>query len=319
MDNEIMVSIICNVFNHGEYLRDALQGFVIQKTDFPFEVLIHDDASTDNSADIIREYEDKYPELIKPIYQTENQYSKGVKFTRKFQLPRAKGKYVAFCEGDDYWINPLKLQKQVDYLEANPDCSLCCTSTIWLDMRTGKQLDKCRTEFDKDISLEEIIEEKKGRIFQFGSILIRKKVYEAIPNWKDAFPVGDTPIAMAAAVAGRVHMLSDVTTVYRNHAKGSWTAQLDSNTQHKIKILNRMICGFEEFNKATEFQYNDIIAKRICMTKYNIAVMSRDCQALKSPELRAVYLSKSVSRRMWDLFKCKFPKLYRRIAALMQH
>jgi len=121
-----LVSICCLAYNHAPYIRQCLDGFMMQKTDSPFEVLIHDDASTDGTADIIREYEAKYPDIIKPIYQTENQYSKGVGVTSVYQLPRAKGKYVAFCEGDDYWTDSNKLQKQVDFLETNPDFSICC-------------------------------------------------------------------------------------------------------------------------------------------------------------------------------------------------
>ena len=121
-----LVSIICITYNHEPYIRQCLDGFMMQKTNFPFEVLIHDDASTDMTADIIREYEARYPDVIKPIYQTENQYSKGVKIGLTYLYPNAKGKYIAECEGDDYWTDPLKLQKQVDYLENNPDCVLTC-------------------------------------------------------------------------------------------------------------------------------------------------------------------------------------------------
>jgi glycosyltransferase involved in cell wall biosynthesis len=96
----------------------------MQQTNFPIEVLIHDDASTDDTADIIREYERKYPEIIKPIYQTENQYSKGVDVFQ-YNFSRAQGKYIALCEGDDYWTDPYKLQKQVDFLEKNPEYSIC--------------------------------------------------------------------------------------------------------------------------------------------------------------------------------------------------
>jgi glycosyltransferase involved in cell wall biosynthesis len=98
----------------------------MQNTTFTFEVLIHDDASTDATANIIEEYRKKYPDIIKPIYQKENQYRKGVMNTLTYQLPRAKGKYIAFCEGDDYWTDEYKLQKQIDFLEANPDYTLCC-------------------------------------------------------------------------------------------------------------------------------------------------------------------------------------------------
>ena len=102
-DNCPLVSICCITYNHAPYIRQCLDGFMMQQTNFTFEVLIHDDASTDGTADIIREYESKYPDIIKPIYQTENQYSKGVKVSATFNFPRAKGKYIAMCEGDDYW------------------------------------------------------------------------------------------------------------------------------------------------------------------------------------------------------------------------
>lgn len=118
MNNNIpLVSVICDVYNHGPYLKKCLDGFVSQQTTFLFEVLIHDDASTDNSQSIIEQYEKLYPNLIKPIYQKENQYSQKISIWKTYQFPRAKGKYIALCEGDDYWTDPLKLQKQVEVLE----------------------------------------------------------------------------------------------------------------------------------------------------------------------------------------------------------
>src|SRR5690554_1582208 len=101
-----VVSICCITFNHGKFIREALEGFLSQKTNFCFEVLIHDDASTDDTATIIKEYASRFPNIIKPIFQKENQYSKGIRgMNRRFNFPRAKGKYIAMCEGDDYWID----------------------------------------------------------------------------------------------------------------------------------------------------------------------------------------------------------------------
>lgn len=120
-----LVSITCTAYNHEKFIRDTIEGFLMQKTTFPFEILIHDDASTDNTAEIIKEYELKYPDLIKPIYQKENQLSKGISIILNYTLPRAKGKYIAMCEGDDFWTDPDKLQKQIDFLESNSDYSLC--------------------------------------------------------------------------------------------------------------------------------------------------------------------------------------------------
>jgi len=128
-----VVSICCITYNHESYLEDAIAGFLIQETSFPFEILIYDDASSDRTADIIREYEAKYPRLVKPIYQTENQYSKGLKMNPTFNFPRAKGKYIAMCDGDDYWVDESKLEKQVCFLEKEPSYSICYTDLETID------------------------------------------------------------------------------------------------------------------------------------------------------------------------------------------
>lgn len=128
-----VVSISCVTYNHENYIRQCLDGFLMQVCSFDFEILIHDDASTDGTRIIIEEYQKKYPEIIKPIFQEENQYSKGIRsFNARFNFPRAKGKYIALCDGDDYWSDSLKLQKQFECLENNPDIVLCCHRTSQL-------------------------------------------------------------------------------------------------------------------------------------------------------------------------------------------
>ena len=124
MSQNPLVSIVCITYNHERFIRDALDGFVMQKTNFPFEILINDDASTDKTADIIREYEAKYPNLFRCVYQTENQWGKK-DVCRDILYPMIRGQYVALCEGDDYWTDPLKLQKQVDFMESHPDFYIC--------------------------------------------------------------------------------------------------------------------------------------------------------------------------------------------------
>jgi glycosyltransferase involved in cell wall biosynthesis len=123
--SDIKVSICCLVYNHAPYIRKCLDGFLMQECDFGFEVLIHDDASTDGTAEIIKEYQKKYPDIIKPVIQKENQYSKGVRnISVKYNFSRAKGRYIAMCEGDDYWTDPYKLQKQVNFMDAHLDVAL---------------------------------------------------------------------------------------------------------------------------------------------------------------------------------------------------
>ncbi|WP_111709643.1 glycosyltransferase family 2 protein [Lutibacter citreus] len=127
MNDKLLVSICCITYNHEKFIKQCLDGFLMQQTNFEFEILIHDDASTDGTVAIISEYENKYPNIIKPIYQKENQFSQGINPDFTYNYPRAKGKYIAICEGDDYWTDPLKLQKQVDFLEANTSVVICGT------------------------------------------------------------------------------------------------------------------------------------------------------------------------------------------------
>ena len=138
---EIVVSISCITYNHAPYIRQCLDGFMMQQTSFAFEVLIHDDASTDGTTEIIKEYESKYPDIIKPIYEEENQWVKGRRGSAVFNFPRAKGKYIAMCEGDDYWTDPLKLQKQVDFLENNPEYSVSVTRFRQFNQSQGRFYD----------------------------------------------------------------------------------------------------------------------------------------------------------------------------------
>jgi len=123
------VTVLCLVYNHTQFLRECLDSLVCQKTSFRYQIIVHDDASTDGSANIILDYYQCYPELILPVLQTENQYSKGVKISQLLLKDYVKSKYVAICEGDDYWCNPHKLQLQYDYMEKHPDCALCAHNT----------------------------------------------------------------------------------------------------------------------------------------------------------------------------------------------
>lgn len=144
-NNPILVSIHCLVYNHEPYIRQCLEGFIIQKTDFRFEAIVHDDASTDDSVAIIHEYAEKYPDIIKPIYEIENQYSKKDGSLSRIMNAACKGKYIAICEGDDYWTDPFKLQKQVDVLETYPDISFVYTAFNTVDDK-GKLIKLKRSE-----------------------------------------------------------------------------------------------------------------------------------------------------------------------------
>ena len=199
----------------------------MQKTNFPIEILIHDDASTDKSADIIREYVERYPHIQwRPIYQTENQYSQGKRVDLNL-LPKVRGKYVAFCEGDDYWTDPLKLQKQVDFLEANPDFSICYHSArmTWED---GEQPEHI---FPRDLkpSQSGIMELKtiaEGTQYATNSVVYRWCFNQTDYRFEEHFPEnifpGDLMMDLCHAMRGKAKQLPGCMSVYRRHSGGVW-------------------------------------------------------------------------------------------------
>ena len=234
-DEEVLVSIRCAVFNHEPYLRQCLDGFVMQKTNFRFEAIIHDDVSSDNSVGIIREYAEKYPDIIKPIYETENQYSKKDGSLSRIMTAACHGKYFAGCEGDDYWTDPLKLQKQVDYLESHPECMLCFTNAIvhWED-GSGRP-DKLFAPGleERDYPGCEMTEEwiTPTASFVYRRSVLESVFYQQVLNHPKLRIVGDIPLVLTCAHLGTVHALADVTCVYRRQPLGF---MLSSDSTRKI-------------------------------------------------------------------------------------
>lgn len=216
-NNKPLVVIRCITYNHEPYIRDALEGFVTQKTNFPFIAIVHDDASTDGTAAIIREYAEKYPDIIKSIFETENQYSKndGSLIKIMYDACKATGaKYIAFCEGDDYWKDPLKLQKQVDYLKHHDECSACITKCVTYNESTKKFLNILGSDYQ---SLKDLL----WRDFQFStaSLVVRSSLYYQyiidIKPQTRGWLMGDKPLLLYMGAKGRVKTLKDCTVVYR--------------------------------------------------------------------------------------------------------
>jgi glycosyltransferase involved in cell wall biosynthesis len=216
----ILVSICCITYNHEDYIRQCLDGFLIQETSFQFEILIHDDASTDKTSEIIREYELKYPEIIKPIYQTVNQYSKGVRPINKFNFERARGKYIALCEGDDYWTDPLKLQKQVEFLEENEEYGLVhgnCNiffqdSNRWILDANKKHINKNTIQNRKELFYKIISGAYKIRT---ATVLFKKNLLSQIPKNEIHFLMGDTPLWLDFSQITKFKYFEEIFSVYR--------------------------------------------------------------------------------------------------------
>lgn len=250
--NDIMVSVLCQTYNHEKYIAECLQSLVSQKVSFRYEILVHDDASTDNTANLIREFEKEYPDLIKPIYQKENQWSKGNKVFSDIQLPRCIGRYIAICEGDDYWIDPLKLQKQVDFLESHPDYAMCFS--------------KCREQIEVS-GIENVFSHLESRDYMGHEVLSKWTIPTATVLFRNygsylifAFPEvvhADIFLFLLLAEKGKLFCMNEMTATYRRNSGG--LTQLPQNEKLLKSYLEHYMILDNYFNK----KYHSILARQI--------------------------------------------------------
>lgn len=226
---EVMVSICCTVYNHERYIRQCLEGFVAQESEYTYEILVHDDASTDRSAEIIREYEEKYPEVMRPIYQVENQYSQNVPIYTSILFPKARGKYLAFCEGDDYWCDPHKLQKQISFLESHPEYSASVHNVLTVDIDDNPMF---RNSFGTEN--HDIVVDGAMKFPQTSSYVMRNPMLDQSEEGKKVFSAmigSDKSFMLYMLKTGKIRFFSDFMSHYRLVTSGG-----DSHSARKRRI-----------------------------------------------------------------------------------
>lgn len=279
MENEIKVSISCITYNHEKYIEQAIQSFLMQKTDFKYEILIHDDASTDSTADIIKKYQQEYPDIIKPVLQSENQYSRGVKhISYTYNFNRAKGKYIALCEGDDYWTDKYKLQKQVDYMESDSECTLCTHSVKRVSTESVNDIGLIRpSKVNRELDIREFIL-GGGMFIGTNSILFPKKIIDNLPTWFFFFFSGDYPLQIFLANHGKAYYMDETMSAYRVNVQGSWTNRVYFSYEQRIEHFKRVAKMLDEINEYTEYKYNKEVEIR---KRYNLKdVVQYTCDIL---------------------------------------
>ncbi len=297
MTNDILLSIDCLTYNQEDYITDAIEGFLMQKTTFQIEILIHDDASTDGTVRIIKEYEKRFPKMIKPIYQTENQFSQGIKMQQNNQR-RAKGKYIAVCEGDDYWTDPYKLQKQVDFLEANRTYSLCVHRAHKFSQAYKKVMGEVRpSRKSRSFSVEETIE-GGGELFPTNSMVYRRVLADDMPSCYLNAGIGDYPLAIHLALKGRVYYIDEPLSVYRVDVKGTWSEITLATKKRALEQDRKTAELLDQINQHTHFEYDASI--ELIKKKYRFYLLIRQQEFRKAfqKEYAEIYLHVEFFKRM---------------------
>ena len=249
-----LVSISCMTFNHASFINTCLDNLLGQKTNFPFEIMIHDDASTDGTREIIEDYVSRYPNIIFPLYQKENQYSKGVRgLSSQYNYPRCRGKYIAVCEGDDYWTDPLQLQKQVDFLEAHVDYVLTFHDFNVVD-NEGKIIDgnPLNAQQKRDASQKDLI---CGDLLTMTLTLCFRNVIKEFPPEKNKVTNGDTFLISLLGEFGKGKWLGDVIkpAMYRSHTGGVWSNL--SNDEKVPRQFNTYYWIYQYYNRIGKKEY----------------------------------------------------------------
>lgn len=318
--DEILVSINCITYNHENYIAEAIDSFLMQKTNFKFEILIHDDASSDRTADIIREYEKKYPDIIKPILQKENQKSKGViNINYRFNHTRAKGKYIAMCEGDDYWIDSYKLQKQIDYLENHTHCSMCFHAAEIVTICKEK-IDIIKPYNENCISITDDIILGGGGFMATNSIVYRRDAMSNPPQLYFDWPVGDYPLQILTSMKNYAYYINEIMSAYRVGVKGSWTTKMTSSKDSKdknVKHIEKTIVLLNEFNEYSNEKYSDAINKRISKLKIEILIIKKKLKELKDSNYKIIYDSLGIKEKIKIYIKSYFPNTYKKLVRLI--
>lgn len=302
-ENIIEVSIICIVFNHAKFIQKTMEGFLMQKTKFPYEIIIHDDASTDGTVEILQEYQRQYPDKIHLLLEKENQYSKG-KGILKLCFPEVKGKYIAITDGDDEWIYDRKLQEQYNLMEKNPNISFCFHNVIKKNMQTGEQEEQIKDMRSGILNKKEIILEPQGRA-PTTSFFFRSEYIGEIPEFSYCASVEDDPIRFYYACKGEIFYIDKIWAIRNFMHEESWNYQMRDKS-FEIRYIKKYLKYLVEFNNYSKRKYDIFLQEKI----YYLCFWAIE---LLQPEIMDKKNLRKIINVFWKETESKFSEIFNQI------
>lgn len=311
----VLVSVNCLTFNQEDIIGDAIESFLAQRTDFSYEILIGDDCSTDRTRKIVEAYSEKYPDKIKLISTKQNM---GYLGNLRNLHDHSSGKYIALCDGDDYWIDPYKLQKQVDYLEKHPECTLCFHAAnivsnekahLGTFVRPSKQNKKY---FAGELILG------GGGFLPTSSMVYPKYLVDSPPDWFIHSSVGDYPLTLILANHGYTYYMDEFMSAYRR-TEGSWTSNLlaEKNiNSKKVEITLGDMEIIKNFNQYSDYKYKNEVEKEILFREFLLAIYKRNLMELKNPKFKKIFNELGIKGKAKYFLLFCLPRFSTRLANL---
>jgi len=261
---KVKVSVALTTYRHAGFIADAIEGVLHQRPRFAYELIIGDDDSDDGTRDIVRDFARGYPDIITTILPDRNLGGEGKRLFARV-LDACAGEYIAMLDGDDYWTAPDKLQRQVDFLDAHPECSMCFHNVRCVHEDGSRPATDVNTPDQKPFTG---IDEALRNVFIAScSPMFRRDVLHPLPSWYFDVPWGDWPLYVLAAEQGRIGYIDDVMGVYRVHAGGMWSG-LDEAQQ-----LEGVIRCYHAMNVGLEFRYGGAIRRRLAKVSLDLAAV----------------------------------------------
>lgn len=289
------VSVYFITYNQRDYIRQALDSILEQKTTFDYEIVLHDDASTDGTTEIVKDYEKRYPDKVRAVLEEENQWSRGIDFSYKL-FEKMSGKYVAYCEGDDYWTDDHKLQKQWEALEKHPECDMCACCGVTVTEDGKREISYIRPIEGNGVLTTEQVIIGGGQYVVTAGLLYRKKITEYDVKFTGVIPL-DYSLQILGSLRGGIYYIDERMAAYRRNAKGSWSENVLKNRE---RLLNYQWVKEREllrvFDEETEGRYHDAIMTRLkAYTTFTQQLNDR------KEEVLALLSSLTGSRYVWGL------------------
>ena len=305
------LTVIVMTFNHKDYIERSIGSILSQKTTFPFDILVHDDCSDDGTYEKILKLCESNPGRIKLVRQPQRKFP-GDGFNLmicNYVSPLIETEYVAYCDGDDYWCDDNKLQKQFEFMEDHKEYSMCFHSAYQLKENNDLSSDWFFGR-NEDIDLSFIINGQPGVHIATSSIFLKSSVFCNFVDWRKKFPVEDIPLYIQACIEGKVRRLSDKMCVYRQFASGSWSSQNKNNTEKTIKHLNEMYEAFSNFDESTDKKYHELVERELDGLLFRIAVLRKDLKVIFNKRNKIYLKSLSSKDRISFKLQYRLPHLY---------